>query len=849
MADGEAVDFRHVFRGEIDSINKRRPKDGQITLEDETLGDTPLIASDGTTPLRPTEKSNVIGLALSGGGVRSAAFCLGTLQGLENAKVLDRVDYLSTVSGGGYIGSSLSSGMTATGGHFPFKSYLSEDESPSLQHIRDYSNYLFPEGAVDVLRNVSVYARGLMANIVLVLPFLLLGAAVTIFSKPFASVKSGPNIAGIVKIPNYFGLDHFVISTYLALTLLAALILWGILKSAFAKRNVEVPGHAMKWTGYLILVLIGSAFCEFQPFILDAMFDLAQTSLMASFVAWIKSIILVLTPVAAAIAFVARKFGEVIKSSLESEKLRDQIPGYLAKLSVYVAGAIVPLLIWLAYLQFSYWGICLDEICRYERAPDWLSNLASHFPGDMTPSWLGQAPHKIAWLYIAVSAICLVIAMFLRPNANSLHPLYRDRLSKAFIFQPAKIVKRNKNGDQPPLAALPMKLSGLSEADSPYHLINTALNVQNSKTINRRGRNADFFLFSRNFVGSKATGYAPTAAMEAAMPTLDLATAMAASGAAASSNMGSASIKPLTATLALLNIRLGYWLRNPREVKTGSRWNRLANFYFLFEMFGLLNEKRRSVYITDGGHIENLGIYELLRRRCKVIIAVDAEADAQMAFGSFNVLERYALIDLGVRIDLPWQPIANATKEIGGQIDKTGDCEKRLGPHVAVGEISYPGNRKGILIYIKSSLTGDENDYVFHYKKRYGAFPHETTADQLFSEEQFEAYRALGFHAANRFFDRRDHFAHLDAKQNKCVGDQMDYLDKLFPVTSAPDPCWPRDHATFAAWVAADTKAAEEAATKKAADVALAATRLASAVETAAAAMAVKPSRADSPAG
>lgn len=845
MADSEAVDFRDVFRSEIDSINKRRPKGEQIALEDEALGDTKLTASDGTTPLRPTEESNVTGLALSGGGVRSAAFCLGALQGLEKAKVLDRVDYLSTVSGGGYIGSSLSSGMTATGGHFPFKSYLSEDESPSLQHIRDYSNYLFPEGAVDVLRNVSVYARGLMANIVLVLPFLLLGAAITIFSKPFASVRSRPNIAGIVEIPNYLGLDHFVISTYLALTLLAALLLWGILKSAFAMRNVEVPNRAMRWIGYLILILIGSVFCEFQPFILDAMFDLAQTSLLASFVAWIKGIILVLTPVAAVIAFVARKFGEVIKSSLESEKLRDQIPGYLAKISVYVAGAIVPLLMWLAYLQFSYWGICLDGLCRYEQAPDWLSNLASHFPGERTPSWPGQAAHKIAWLYIAISTICLAIAMFLRPNANSLHPLYRDRLSKAFIFRPAKVVMRNKNGDQPPLAALPIKLSGLSEADSPYHLINTALNVQNSKAINRRGRNADFFLFSRNFVGSKATGYAPTAAMEAAMPTLDLATAMAASGAAASSNMGSASIKPLTATLALLNIRLGYWLRNPRQVKTGSRWNRVANFYFLLEMFGLLNEKRRSVYITDGGHIENLGIYELLRRRCKVIIAVDAEADGQLAFGSFNVLERYALIDLGVRIDLPWQAITNTTKEIGKQIDDTGDSEKRTGPHVAVGEISYPGGRKGTLIYIKSSLTGDENDYIFHYKKRYGAFPHETTADQLFSEEQFESYRALGFHASYRFFDRRDRFAHLDLKQNPCVGDQMDFLEKLFPVTSTPDPCFPREHTTFAAWVAADTKKAEEDKTKKTADMGLAATRLAAAVETAATAMTERPSRAN----
>jgi predicted acylesterase/phospholipase RssA len=79
--------------------------------------------SDGTTPLRPKEESNVVGLSLSGGGIRSAAFCLGALQALRQADVLKKIDYLSTVSGGGYIGSSLSAGMTATGGSFPFKSY------------------------------------------------------------------------------------------------------------------------------------------------------------------------------------------------------------------------------------------------------------------------------------------------------------------------------------------------------------------------------------------------------------------------------------------------------------------------------------------------------------------------------------------------------------------------------------------------------------------------------------------------------------------------------------------------------------------------------------------------------
>src|SRR5207248_4324962 len=77
----------------------------------------------------------------------------------------------------------------------------------------------------------------------------------------------------------------------------------------------------------------------------------------------------------------------------------------------------------------------------------------------------------------------------------------------------------------------------------------------------------------------------------------------------------------------------------------------------------------------------------------------------------------------------------------------------------AVGEIIYPQNQNGILLYVKSSISGDENDYIVDYKRRFASYPHETTADQLFSEEQFEAYRALGFHAVNELFQGSDHVA------------------------------------------------------------------------------------------
>jgi hypothetical protein len=300
----------------------------------------------------------------------------------------------------------------------------------------------------------------------------------------------------------------------------------------------------------------------------------------------------------------------------------------------------------------------------------------------------------------------------------------------------------------------------------PYHLINTALNIQSSRIANRRGRNADFFVFSRNYSGSQTTCYVRTNLLEDKEPMLGLGTAMAVSGAAASANMGSATIRPWTLSLAMLNVRLGYWIRNPHGVvgksKTREFFNRLFDPYFLYEMFGLLNERRWFVYLTDGGHVENLGIYELLRRRCQLIIAVDAEADPDLNFGAFITLQRYARIDLGIRIDLPWYEIREVSLNTNKVIKDNGDARtivSRQGPHCALGRIYYPGGGEGYLLYVKSSLTGDESDYVIDYKRRHGQFPHETTGDQFFTEEQFEVYRNLGFHALHGALEDRDRIA------------------------------------------------------------------------------------------
>ena len=229
---------------------------------------------------------------------------------------------------------------------------------------------------------------------------------------------------------------------------------------------------------------------------------------------------------------------------------------------------------------------------------------------------------------------------------------------------------------------------------------------------------------------------------------------MAISGAAVSPNMGAATIKPLVPTLALLNVRLGYWIANPRTAAApapnGLRAlpRRFARSFLLIrEVLGLIDETSPTVYLTDGGNLENLGVYSLMARRCDLIVAVDAEADPAMGFGSLLKLERFARGDLGATIDLPWREIRDRTLAVDAAFAK-GNEPRVEGFHAAACDIRYGGDRAGVLLYIKSSLTGDEDDYVLDYKRRHPDFPHETTSDQFFGEEQLEAYRALGFHAA-----------------------------------------------------------------------------------------------------
>jgi len=801
------LSFADIFQNELDVINYRRREiqDGVVARtrasnrsaaehlhsgKNSQAGEhhsphfiTPRIdaslqegENDSRETIRTVEGSNLIGLALSGGGIRSASFSLGVLQALDSLsdhdepQLFDAIDYISAVSGGGYIGTSLVAGLMQENATFPFDSRLDEQETPETQHLRDFSNFLAPNGLVDFVVGAALVMRGILVNLVIVLPVLLLLAVVTIASNPIVndSVAYKP------------------FTQTMNLALVAAMLMFGsaiYTSLTFRTGTLRSRENLGRFLSIVLIIVVIVAFIEAQPFVLSGMLTasndttnanlptVSEGSFLSHFAKRLPALAAFLAPAAALLVMVAQKLANLAKASLGEATWKAMLKKYASRIALYLAAIIVPLLLWIAYIYLSFWAIRADpgSGCGVE-SPGWLKNLTM-----CNSQWYFSPPQRlgpIGMAYLLVALVVLAVTLLIGPNSNSLHRLYRDRLSRAFLFERSKMGSRNaatsvdtwkfsslKPQDRAAGAWLP------ASAYAPYLLTNTAINLEGSEELNKRGRNADTFVFSPLYVGSRWTGYVPTMKMEAVVPDFSLATAMAISGAAASANMGRSTIKILRFSLALLNIRLGYWLANPAKLDAFRDWfNRwLANigsWFFAVETAGMLNEKRLNVYLTDGGHIENLGIYELLRRRCKVIIAVDADADPNMTFPSLVNLEVMARIDLGVRIELPWQTVQNGTLGVTSTaLYGPNGPPGPHGPHAAIGVIRYNDEERGVLIYIKSSLSGDENDYVLDYKRRNAAFPHETTVDQFFSEEQFEAYRSLGFHAAHGLLAGTDDFA------------------------------------------------------------------------------------------
>ncbi len=376
-------------------------------------------------------------------------------------------------------------------------------------------------------------------------------------------------------------------------------------------------------------------------------------------------------------------------------------------------------------------------------------------------------------LFVAFLTLCVFLSVRINLNEFSMNLFYRNRLVRAYLGASHTRRMPNPFTGFDPHDELQLKDLRSDECYSgPFPIINTALNVVSGKDLAWQERKAESFALTplrcgfdtwleqidlkdensptKRPFGVQKYGYRPTEHFGFSDVGLRLGTAVSISGAAASPNMGYHSSPALAFLMTIFNVRLGYWAGNPRH---DSSWMKpgpqVGLLYLLAELFGQTNDEARYVYLSDGGHFENLALYELVKRRCKFIVACDADSDGSYAFGDIGNAIRRCREDIGVEIELRLGELTAKTAP-AAKVASGTQIAALSKWHWAIGKIHYnlvdPAADDGILVYIKTSMTGDEPPDVINYQRQHPDFPHQTTADQWFTESQFESYRRLGQH-------------------------------------------------------------------------------------------------------
>lgn len=754
----------HVFGKELGYLKKRWAAAYMGRAIPRTPGDDMSI---------PTTKHGLVGLAFSGGGIRSATFNLGVVQALHRRGLFKHVDYVSTVSGGGYLGSSISTIMRKPKEHedddtFPFKHEEKPDESEYLQWIRNNSNYLVEGGFIDYVRLFALLLRGIVINLLILIPILLLVSL--LLSLYYGGAEADGILGQITKkgLLTHWGSEGFDAGEAFKLTPIVAVVvgIWYFLYPVILRAFRIVKHEEAAETGSdssvksrnkyersfaWALVILGIVVAvELMPILIYQFHALREAGGITDLGAGVLG-------------------GSSAAVLIAADKLMRKLGTLGQKILISLIGLVASLLPMLVILYTTMFLV---------------------YKGDSTI--LGFS--LFSFFLIVVVGVWIFCWAAVDINTTALLGFYRDRLASAYLV--GKDVDRKMVDIEEDL-----NLQGICQdgSTSPYHLLNVALNLQGSKDPRLRERKSDFFIFSKHYYGGGRTGYATTDDLEKVFPQMDLATAMAISAAAASPNSGSFTYGSLVALMTLLNIRLGFWVPNPswlNDPQGLSKWIkerqnaapdskmwglasrfswRIRPWAWLQEMRSLLNDQQRWINVSDGGHIENLGVIELLRRRCKFIIAGDGEADAAMKFGGLAKLMRYARIDLGIEIEI--------------HLDDVRLHDGLSRKHCAFGRIWYPplteqdDPEEGYLLYVKSSVTGDEDQIITEYRTVKEDFPHESTADQFFDEGQFEAYRSLGYHAVEGLFEKVNPGEPVD----QVAYDELETWFKDLEMTLAPE--------------------------------------------------------------
>lgn len=711
------------------------------------------------------------GLALSGGGIRSATFNLGLLQGLDRLGLLERFHYVSTVSGGGYLGGFWTAWRFRNGGTDAARQMLPAHEegkeAPEIRHLREFSNFLSPRLGLLTVDTGRMLVSGLSSTLPALLaalsvvglasfawlalawilmtggPWASAAALLAVTAGVLASFEREWNrrqirLRGPTAVPGWRRRQYAVAT---AAALAAVGTFWQAVR-------FQSGAGAPEWSGMVPDIGPGAP-------------DRAWLTLFAPAVAW---------GAGAMIFVVLRWFGSGAVRTFEARTLRSAFDRGTSRLlflcGVWTAVTTLWLLGVLAHAQLrpgtpdllSFAGFTATAGALFAWAQKLFSRSSSRPLGAGALARLKPLfPQILAYLtllcltvgmmgavnaypveLLAGSVLITLLALFLLdPNQVGLHSFYSARLARAYLGASNLEERGNTDecaSDDVPLRELGAELS-VEHRRRPVHLICCAANDL--------GNRDHFSNLYRGAVSAALSPYGMSVG-DAWSPwpsrgtTPTLASAITASGAAFNSQMGSKSMTlgpAVTFLMTAFNLRLGLWVPHPRRLRRRRSSRSPVGLPFFKEMFGISLADGADVHLSDGGHFENMAVYELVRRHCRYIVASDCGMDDERSFDDFGNLVRRVREDFGVEIDIDLAPLRPGEDGLARQ-------------SMVAGDIRYPTGDTGVILLFKPTLVGDEPADVAQYRRRNPAFPHETTGDQFYDEAQWESYRALGEHAA-----------------------------------------------------------------------------------------------------
>jgi hypothetical protein len=788
-------------------------------------------------------------LCISGGGIRSATFALGALQSMADKGYLGEFDYLSTVSGGGYIGSWLTAWIHRKGGLSEVVPKLKTDapkpvgdEVDPIQHLRDYNNYLTPKlglFSADTWTVAATVIRNMVLNWLVLVPLLLfalmaprLVVSVTNLNPDYWSLPAPAWWPLVMRATLFLTYALFSLGVYNAvrylptvgkishtqgdflLYVLAPLVTSYILHCAYYWWSkdpttflLEVRhGLISAAAGWLAYLLIYEAFEDWKGFLRQLFGPISIAILLVGvgvgLFSWILLVLIypiesIDTPQFVAMGppllLLGFSLAGALFVGLTSSTLEDQDREWFSRagawLTLVIIGwaAICSLVLlvpeialnWPVWMQslvtslgaVSGWSAALAGFSGKSKAvPEARPTKSGSWPVELAlklaaPTFLillfaalallsklivdSTEPLQVAWLgrfvivqrsLLAANAILallyfllgMVSAYFININLFSLNSMYRNRLVRAYLGASNQDRKPNPFTGFDEKDNLPM--SEIDTQHKPFHILNLTLNLVAGKKLAWQQRKAESFTVSPLHCGSQDLGYRPSAEYG---DKISLGQATAISGAAASPNMGYHSSPVVGFIMTLFNARLGAWLGNPGEHgdKTWTlRGPQSAVGSLVKEAFGLTDNTSEYVYLSDGGHFENLGLYEMVRRRCRYIVVLDSGCDQDFTYEDLGNAIRKIRIDLNIPITFP------------DALDRPLREKKKRCAVASIGYSNVDGQEasNGFLIYVKPMCLGNESPDVQSYQCQQIAFPHQSTADQWFNESQTESYRMLG---------------------------------------------------------------------------------------------------------